>query len=179
MVKDEEFINQVYKTVSNAFKTEKIYLKGKKGVGKIVLFDEPELTPGRMNRYKIANPTMAVFDGEKLVLVVEAIPNKLISPKEIVGSIPVCMIARKILINKKDGQKEYELVTKDSKFLLLVVVPDQGGESSQKSDQILDLNEKFKGVLDLESEYSNLKDFAICEISHIESVITSLIKNNI
>lgn len=178
MVKNEEFINQVYETVSKTFKTETIYLKGKNGVNNIVLFDEPELIPGEKSRYRIAYSSMAVFDGEKLVLVVEAIPNKPTPPKEVVGSIPVCMVTRKIIINKKDGQNlEYALKDKNSKFRLLVVVPDQGGENSQKSKQISDLNEKFRGVLDLDSEYSNLKDFAICEIRDIKPVLKNLLRN--
>ena len=178
MVKDEEFINQVYGAVSKAFKTEKIYLKGKDGVGRIVLFDESELIPGELNRYKISNPTMAVFDGEKLVMVVEAMPKKP-TPKKLVGPIPVCMIARNIIINKKDGQKEYQLNNKDSKFLLLIVVPDQGEENGQRSERILDLNDKFRGVMDLDSEYSNLKDFAICEIEDVEQVLDRLLKDNL
>lgn len=179
MVKTEEFINQIYGAVSKAFKTETIHLKGNNGVNNIVLFDEPELIPGEKSRYRIAYSTIAVFDGEKLILVVEAIPNAPTPPKDIVGSIPVCMITRKIVINKKNGQNlEYALTDKDSKFLLLVVVPDQGG-NGKKSDQISDLNEKFKGVLDLDSEYSNLKDFAICEISDIDSVLSTLLKNRV
>lgn len=176
MVKDEEFINQIYGAVSKAFKTETIYLKGKDGVGKIVLFDESKLIPGEMNRYKISNPTMVVFDGEKLVMIVEAMPKKP-TPKKLVGPIPVCMITRNIIINKKDGQKEYEL--KDSKFLLLIVVPDQGDENGQRSERILDLNDKFRGVRDLDSEYSNLKDFAICEIGDVEQVLDRLLKDNL
>ncbi len=90
------------------------------------------------------------------------------------------MISRKIVINRRNGQKtEYELTDKNSKFNLLIVVPDQfqGGQKGQKSLQIKDLNEKFKGVLDLESEYSNLKNFAICEISDLNPVLTRLLKN--
>lgn len=114
------------KSVSKVFKSETIYLKGKNGVNNIVLFDEPELIPGEKSRYRIAYSNIAVFDSEKLLLVVEAIPNKPTPPKEIVGSIPVCMITRKIVINKKDGQNlEYALTDEDSEFLLLVVVPDQ------------------------------------------------------
>ncbi|SCG85418.1 hypothetical protein [Methanobacterium congolense] len=179
MVKTEEFVNQIYGVISETFKTETIHLKGNNGVNNIVLFDEPELIPVEKSRYRIAYLTMAVFNGEKLILIVEAIIKAPTPPKEIVGPIPVCMITRKIIINKKNGQNlEYSLTDKNSKFLLLVVVPDQG-EGSPKSDQISDLNEKFKGVLDLDSEYSNLEDFAICEISDIKLVLKKLLKDNL
>lgn len=177
MVKTEEFNNQIYDIISKTFKTETIYLKRNNGVNNIVLFDEPKLISGEKSRYRISYPNMAVFNDEKLVLIVEAISKAPTPPKDIVGSIPVCMIARKIVINEKNGQNlEYSLTDKDSKFFLLVVVPDQ--EGTQKSNQISDLNEKFKGVLDLDSEYSNLKDFAICEIKDIEFVLKKLLENN-
>jgi hypothetical protein len=56
---------------------------------------------------------------------------------------------------------------------------DSAKENEQRSERILDLNDKFRGVMDLDSEYSNLKDFAICEIEDVEQVLDNLLKDNL
>lgn len=176
MANYEEFLGKVYNSISTEFNTQNIYVKGKNEVNNIVIFDEPDLYKEK-SRYRIAYSGIMVFDGNKPVLAIETIPNKPTPPKDIAGPIPIYMIARKVVINMKNGNnKEYELIGSDSKFNLLVVVPDQP-EGGLKSVQIKDLNEKFKGVFDLNSEYSNLKDFEICEFSDIKSALKNLMSN--
>lgn len=170
MVNSDEFTNEVYNAISNDFKNQSIYVKGKDGVSNIVIFNEPELYKEK-SRYRIAYSNIMVFDGDKPLLAIEAIPHKPTPPKDIAGPIPIYMISRKVIVNMKTGNnKEFDLIDSDSKFNLLIVVPDQP-ESGQKSVQIRDLNEKFKGVFDLNSEYSNLKNFEICEFNDIKSTL--------
>lgn len=175
MANYEEFLGEVYNTISRDFSNQTIYVKGKRGVSNIVIFDEPELYKEK-SRYRIAYSGIMIFDGDKPILAIETIPHKPTPPKDIAGPIPIYMIARKVIINMKNGNnKEYELIDSDSKFNLLVVVPDQP-EGGLKSAQISDLNEKFKGVFDLDGEYSNLKSFEICEFSDIDSALKKLMK---
>ena len=175
MANNKEFLKEVYNSISKDFNNETVYVKGKNGVNNIVIFDEPELYKEKF-RYRIAYSSMMIFNDDKPVLAIETFPNKLTPPKNFAGQIPIYMIARKVVINMKDGNKmEYRLVGSDFKFNLLMVVPDKP-ESGQKSAQIKDLNEKFKGVLNLDSEYSNLKDFEICEFSDIKSALKKSIK---
>jgi len=119
---------------------------------------------------------MMVFDNDKPVLAIEILQHKPTPPRDIAGPITVYMITRKIVINQENGQKkEYDLTRKDSNLKLLIVIPDQP-EKGKKSQQIKDLNEKFKGVLDIQSEYSTLKDFAISEIGDLNPVLKKLLR---
>lgn len=173
MASSDEFTNDVYNAISDEFKNYSIYVKGREEVGNIVVFDEPDLYKDK-SRYRIVYSNIMIFDDNMPLLAIEAIPHKPTPPKDIAGPIPIYMIARKIIVNMKNGNnKEYELINGDSKFNLLIIVPDQP-ESGLKSAQIRDLNEKFKGVFDLESEYSNLKDFEICEFGNIKSALMRL-----
>ena len=175
MANYEEFLGEVYNSISKEFNNQTIYVKGRNEVNNIVIFDEPDLNSEK-SRYRIAYSGIIVLNNDKPLTAIEAIPNKPTPPKDIAGPIPIYMIARKIAITFKNGNtKEYELVDGDSKFNLLVVVPDQP-EKGLKSIQIKDLNEKFKGVFDLGSEYSNLTDFEICEFSDINSALKKLLK---
>ena len=170
--------NIVFDALTQIFKPKEIYMKGKGGINNIVLFDEPVLIDREKSRYRILYSSMMVIKDDKPILAIEILQHKPTPPRDIVGPIPLYMISRKIVINKENGKKqEYELIDKDSKILLLVVIPEQP-ERGQKSLQINDLNEKFKGVLDLESEYSNLKDFAICEINDLKPVLNKLLEKN-
>ena len=99
-------------------------------------------------------------------MAVEINPNKPTPPKDIAGPIPIYMISRKIKLNYKNGmRRNIELL---DKFPLIIVVPDQ---SETKSNQMDDLNEKFKGIFNLESEYSALNDFKICLNSDFEYLL--------
>lgn len=175
MANYEEFLGEVYDNISKEFNKENIYVKGKNGVNNIVIFDEPDLNKEK-SRYRMAYSSILILDNNKPLLAIEAIPNKPTPPKDIAGPIPIYMIARKIVITFRNGStKEYELIKGDSKFNLLVVVPNQP-ENGLKSAQIKDLNEKFKGVFDLSSEYSNLKNFEICEFNDIKFMLKELLK---
>lgn len=175
MANYEEFLSDVYDIPSYEFNKQNIHAKGKNGVSNIVIFDEPDLHKEK-SRYRIAYSSILILDNNKPLLAIETIPHKPTPPKDIAGPIPIYMIARKIVINMENGNnKEYELVDSNSKLNLLVVVPNQP-ENGLKSAQIKDLNEKFKGVFDLNSEYSNLKNFEICEFSDINSALKKLTK---
>lgn len=43
MANSDEFTNEVYNAISDEFKNQSIYVKGKEGVNNIVIFDEPDL----------------------------------------------------------------------------------------------------------------------------------------
>ncbi|MDI6643563.1 MAG: hypothetical protein QME14_00770 [Methanobacteriaceae archaeon] len=147
-----------------------IYVKGKNGINNIVFFNEPELYPGEKSRFRIGNGSIMIFDGQKPILAIEVIPHKPTPPKDMAGPIPVYMVSRKIILNYNNGNsKEYELL---DKFPLIIVVPDQ---SKTKRKQINDLNEKFKGIFNLSTEYSALNDFMICFDSDFNVVIKKML----
>lgn len=154
-----------------------VHASGKNDVSKIVLFDEPELHKQK-SRYRIAYTSMIIFDGDKPILGVETIFSKSsIPPKNIVGSIPVYMITRKVIVKFRNGNElEYNLDDNASKLSLMIVLSEQKSES--KKDQIKDLNEKFRGVFNLKSEFSYLQDFKICEIEDIEFVVRKLVEKD-
>lgn len=169
-----EFFNEsIYNSLKKVFPKFTVQASGKNGVSNIVLFDEPELYKQK-SRYRIAYTSMMVFDGDIPILGVETVFSKSsIPPKNIVGSLPVYMITRKVIVRfKNDEELEYNLDDNKSKLLLLIVLSEQ--KSKSKKDQIKDLNEKFKGVLNLKSEFSYVRDFRICEIEDVESVIKEL-----
>ncbi|MGP8190239.1 MAG: hypothetical protein ACLQG5_10040 [Methanobacterium sp.] len=171
----DEFNNTVYDKLTEIFPNNTIYAVGKNRVNNIVLFDEPELIKQK-SRYRIAYTNMMVSDGNKPILGVETIfSNSSIPPKNIVGSIPVYMITRKIIVRFENGDEiEFNLDENESKLLLLIVLSEQ--QSKGKKDQINDLNEKVSGVIDLNSEFSYLKDFRICEFFDIEHFVTELLE---
>ena len=157
MVDDEKFIERIYQSIQNLKLEFQIYVKGQNGLNNIVLFDEPELYPGEKARFRIGNSSVLILDGENPVLAIEVISHKPTPSRDIAGSISVHMISRKIKLNYKDGNdSEIDLL---NKFPLLVVVPDQ---SKTKTTQINDLNEKFKGIYKLNTEYSALSYFKVC-----------------
>lgn len=121
---------------------------------------------------------MMVCDGDTPILGVENIFSKSsIPPKNIVGSIPVYMITRKVIVRfKNNDELEYNLDDNKSKLSLMVVLSEQKSES--KKDQIKDLNEKFRGIFNLKSEFSYLQDFKICEIEDMESVVRELVEKD-
>lgn len=165
MVNGDEFTDMVYNEISNHFKKNKMYVKGKDEVNNIVIFDEPILSHEK-SRYRIAYSKIMIFKNDEPFLAIEAVPKKPTPPKDIAGNIPIYMIARKIVVNMKNGQNEEYVIKDNSNFNLLIVVPDQ--PEGNKSAQIRDLNEKFKGIFDLNNEYTNLKKFEICELNNID-----------
>ncbi len=168
MVNGDEFTNMVYNEISNHFKKNKKYVKGKDEVNSIVIFDEPILSHEK-SRYKIAYSKIIIFENNEPFLAIEAVPHKPTPPKDIAGNIPIYMITRKIVINMKNGRNEEYVIKDNSNFNLLIVVPNQ--PEGNKSAQISDLNEKFKGIFDLNNEYTNLKNFEICELDNIDNAL--------
>lgn len=57
---------------------------------------------------------------------------------------------------------------------MLIVVPDQS--ETVKELQFLDLDEKFRGVLKLKGEYSNVKDFAIAPLRNMIPILNDLLQ---
>lgn len=173
MPKIEEMLKEVYDGLSEIFKKETIYFQGKNGVNSLVLFDEPELIPGDKARYKIGNFTALVLKNDVPFLSIEIIPSEPTPPKSIAGLLPVHMVTRSIVINRKrvDNLK-YDLDELENKILLLIVVPDQSGQV--KEIQFDDLDEKFRGVIRLNGQYANVKDFAITPIRDLQSAIKKL-----
>jgi len=110
---------------------------------------------------------MLVLDEEeKPLLVIE--PETSASPKTFGRSIPIYAIAKKVRI----GKKEYSI---SSPLLLLIVIPDQS-QTSQKTEQLFDLEKKLKETIDFEG--SSLKDFAICQVGGLKEALGRLIDSN-
>ena len=174
----DSFNESIYNTLTSLFPKFTIHASGINGVSKIVLFDEPELNKQK-SRYRIAYTSMMVFDGEKPILGLETIfSESSIPPRIIVGPIPVYMITRKIIVRFKNGnEKEYNLDHNDSKIGLMIVLSPQ--KSENKKDQIKDLNEKFRGVLNLDTEYSYVNNFRIIELDNLKFAIKEFRKKSV
>lgn len=171
MVTGKKLIEKINQEIDDLNLGYDIFVKGQNGVNNIVLFDEVDLFPGEKSRFRIGNGSIMIFDGEKPILAIEIIPNKPTPPKDMAGPIPVYMVSRKIKLNFNNGkEREIELL---DKFPLIIVVPSQ---SEIKEKQINDLNEKFKGVFNLYTEYSALKDFMICMDSDFSGVIKRMLE---
>lgn len=171
MVSGEKLIEKINEEIQDLNLGYEIFVKGKNGLNNIVFFDEPDLYPGEKSRFRIGNGSIMLFDGQKPILAIEVIPNKPTPPKDMAGPIPVYMVSRKIILNFNNGKgREYELL---DKFPLIIVVPDQ---SETKRKQINDLNEKFKGIFNLKTEYSALNDFMICMDSDFSGVIKRMLE---
>ncbi|QUH22353.1 hypothetical protein HYG87_00520 [Methanobacterium alkalithermotolerans] len=170
MVSGEKLIEKINEEIQDLNLGYEIFVKGKNGLNNIVFFDEPDLYPGEKSRFRIGNGSIMLFDGQKPILAIEVIPNKPTPPKDMAGPIPVYMVSRKIILNFNNGKgREYELL---DKFPLIIVVPDQ---SETKRKQINDLNEKFKGIFNLKTEYSALNDFMICVDSDFSGIIKRML----
>jgi hypothetical protein len=166
MLTGEELIEKINQEILNLNLENNVYIKGKDGINNIVCFDEPELYHGERRRYRIGYGNIMIFKGNIPILAVEIITGKNSPPKDIAGIIPIYMISRKIKLNYNNGSdKEIEL---HDKFPLIIVVHDQ---SEAKKNQINDLNEKFKGIFNLDTEHSALNNFEICFSSDFSSVL--------
>jgi len=169
MVNDDKLIEKINQKIVDLELGFDIYVKGKNGLNNIVFFDEPDLYPGEKARFRIGYGSIMVFNNNKPILAVEIVPNS--TPKDMAGPIPIYMISKKIKLNYNNGKdKEYELL---GKFPLIVVVKDQ---EERKINQINDLNEKFKGIFNLEDENSTLNDFKLCIDSDFANIVQKLLK---
>ncbi|MBF4475943.1 hypothetical protein [Methanobacterium formicicum] len=176
MANIKEMVDKVYKELSIHFKDETIYCQGKNGVKTLVLFDEPELIPNKMARFKIGTVTILVLKDDIPFLSVEIISQGPTPPKSIAGILPVNMVTRSIVVNREGAKNlKYDLDELRNKMLLLIVVPDQS--ETVKEAQFVDLDEKFRGVIDL-THYSNIRDFAIAPIRKTIPIMDDLIKRN-
>lgn len=141
------------KKILNPFQ-DKLLIEKQNGVGLIQVFSEEEMHKGDRNKYKIAFSDMLLLDdNDKPFLVIE--PETSASPKTYGRSIPIYTIAKKIII----GDDKYQI---ESPLLLMIVIP-KSENQNQKRQQLEDLQRKIKNVIKLEG--TQLKDFAICQIS--------------
>jgi len=163
-----EYLDRIYGDISGPFKDQNIYVQNRGGITSIRLFDETDLHEGEARAHWVGTSHIMIFDDEEPFLAIEA--KTAATPKEIAGPIPLYALTRIVKIN----EKPYDV---ESPLLLLITVPDQPREG-QKSEQLSDLENKLKDILDLESKYSNLKDFAICEISDLKKTLKELLENN-
>lgn len=171
-----EMIDEVHEELSIHFKDETIYCQGKNGVKTLVLFDEPELIPNEMSRYRIGTVTILVLKDNIPFLSIEVINKGPTPPKNIAGILPVNMVTRSIVVNREGAENlKYDIDELRNKMLLLIVVPDQS--ETVKEAQFVDLDEKFRGVLDL-CQYSNVKDFAIAPLRKLIPTLSDLLKRN-
>ncbi|MDO9160634.1 MAG: hypothetical protein Q7U45_14435 [Burkholderiaceae bacterium] len=170
MATGEKLIEKINHEIESLNLNYDIFVKGKNGLNNIVLFNEPDLFQGEKSRFRIGNGSIMIFENQKPILAVEIITKGPTPPKDMAGPIPVYMISRKIKLNYNNGNdKEYELI---DKFPLIVVVPDQ---SEKKRNQINDLNEKFKGIFNLDVEYSALNNFEICVYSDFRNILNKFL----
>ncbi|MCK9151816.1 hypothetical protein [Methanobacterium alcaliphilum] len=176
MAKIEEMLNKVYEELSRELNDETIYCQGKNGVKTIVLFDEPDLIPGEKARYRIGTLTILILRDGVPFLSVDVIPTAPTPPKVIAGLLPVHMITRSMVINRMEKNSiKFDLDELTNKLKLLIVVPDQS--EGIKEVQFGDLDEKFRGVINLRSEHSNIQDFAITPIENLISSLNKLLEN--
>lgn len=174
----EYMLDAVYEELSIHFKDETIHCQGKNGVNTLVLFDEPELIPNKKSRYKIGNLTLLIVKDNVPFLSVEIINKGPTPPKSIAGVIPVNMVARSIVINRENAENiKYDLDEFMDKPLLLIVVPDQS--ETVKEAQFVDLDKKFRGVMRLKGQYSNVRDFAIAPIRKMVPILKELLEKNL
>ncbi|WP_432703670.1 hypothetical protein ACRERI_08065 [Methanothermobacter thermautotrophicus] len=162
-----EYLDKIYRNISGPFRDQNIYVQNREGITSIRLYDETDLHDGERSHW-VGTSHIMIFDDEEPFLAIEAKTSS--TPKEIAGPIPLYALTRIVKINGKPYDVE-------SPFLLLITVPDQPREG-QKSEQLSDLENKLKDIIDLESKYSNLKDFAICEISDLKKTLKELLENN-
>lgn len=176
MAKIDEILNQVYDELSRELSDETIYCQGKNGVKTIVLFDEPDLIPGEKARYRIGTLTILILGNGEPFLSVDVIPTAPTPPKIIAGLLPVHMITRSMVVNR-DGKNsvKFDLDQLNNKLKLLIVVPDQSEDV--KEMQFGDLDEKFRGVINLKSEYSHIQDFAITPLKGLIPSLNKLLED--
>lgn len=173
MAKFEEMLDNVYDQLLGIFKDEKIYCQGKDDVNTIVLFDEPELVPGKKARFKIGHCTILILKEDIPFLSIEVISTEPTPPKTIAGLLPIHMITRAMVVNHNKGDSlKFNLDEYGNKMSLLIVVPDQ---TEVKEKQFEDLDMKFRGVLALNYPYSHVKNFAIAPLRNLENALSKLL----
>lgn len=153
------------KKILNPFR-DKLLIEKHDGVGLIQVFSEENLIEGERNKFKIALSDMLLLDDNRQpFLVIE--PETSASPKTYGRSIPVYTIAKNIII----GKKEYPV---NMPLILIIVVPNNEKNPNQKKCQLEDLQLKIKSAQKFEG--SQLKDFAICQISDFEETFEKMIE---
>lgn len=146
---------------------DKLLIEKQNGIGLIQVFSEEKMTEGEKNKFKIAFSDMLLLDDNyKPFLVIE--PETSSSPKTYGRSIPVYMIAKQII-----ADRQYQV---KSPLFLIIVIPDDKKNPSQKKYQLEDLQRKIKSAIRLGG--SQLEDFAFCQISGFEETLEKMIEES-
>jgi hypothetical protein len=146
---------------------KKLLIEKQDGVGLIQVFSEEEMVEGERNKFRIALSDMLLLDNKKQPFIVIE-PETSSSPKTFGRSIPVYAVARKIIADKPYPFK--------SALLLIIVIPDDKKNPSQKKYQLEDLQRKMKSSIKLRG--SKLADFAFCQISNFENTVRKMIDSS-
>ena len=146
---------------------DKLLIEKQNGIGFIQVFSEEEMAEGEKNKFKIAFSDMLLLDdNHQPFLVIE--PETSASPKTYGRSIPVYAIAKQIIADRPYQVK--------SPLFLIIVIPDDKKNPSQKKYQLEDLRRKMKSSIKLER--SQLADFAFCQISDFEETLKKMIEES-
>lgn len=146
---------------------DKLLIEKQNGIGLIQVFSEEKMTEGEKNTFKIALSDMLLLDdNHQPFIVIE--PETSSSPKTFGRSIPVYAIAKQII-----ADKPYQI---KSPLFLIIVIPDDKKNPSQKKYQLEDLQRKIKSAIRLEG--SQLEDFAFCQISDFKETLEKMIGEN-
>lgn len=168
----KECIDEIYEILKPL--NYKMYVKGKNGITGIQLYSEDYLSESEPIKYKIGSSHLVFLDNNRNpFLFIEIRTNS--APKDIVGPIPLYPLTKILRINYLNDNSEQ--IDINEQFLLLVVTPEPS-EGGQKSEQVSDLEYKLKEIIDFKNKYSNLKDFALCEIKDFKPALKKLLDNN-
>lgn len=143
---------------------DKLLIEKQNGIGLIQVFSEEKMTEGERNKFKIAFSDMLLLDDNRQPFIVIE-PETSISPKTFGRSIPVYTIAKQII-----ADRQYQV---KSPLFLIIVIPDDKKNPSQKRYQLEDLQRKIKSATKLEG--SQLEDFAFCQISDFKETLEKMI----
>jgi hypothetical protein len=143
---------------------DKLLIEKQNGIGLIQVFSEEKMTEGERNKFKIAFSDMLLLDDNRQPFIVIE-PETSTSPKTFGRSIPVYTIAKQII-----ADRQYQV---KSPLFLIIVIPDDKKNPSQKRYQLEDLQRKIKSATKLEG--SQLEDFAFCQISDFKETLEKMI----
>ncbi len=144
---------------------DKLLIEKQNGIGLIQVFSKEKMTEGEKNKFKIAFADILLLDDNRQPFIVIE-PETSASPKTFGRSIPIYTIAKQII-----ADRQYQV---KSPLFLIIVIPDDENNPSQKKFQLEDLAHKIKSAIKLEG--SQLKDFAICQISDFKETLEKMIE---
>ena len=132
---------------------DKLLIEKQNGIGLIQVFSEEEMTEGEKNKFKVPFSDMLLLDDNRQPFIVIE-PETSTSPKTFGRSIPVYTIAKQII-----ADRQYQV---KSPLFLIIVIPDDKKNPSQKKYQLEDLQRKIKSAIRLGG--SQLEDFTFVRL---------------